>query len=112
MVNYKKHLKQKEKKKDNLKYVDEPKTTVDFITNTIIEAQGFRDKLNNFLRRITAMKKTETIKEATIGYANRTQWHIRNMLGLLYRLVELELEGDNKNAIHNEKEKGSSKRKD
>lgn len=112
MVNYKKHLKQKNKKKDDLKYIDEPKVTVDFLTNAIIEAQNFRDKLNGFLRRVSVMKKPETIKEATIGYAKRTQWHIRNILGLLYRIVELELEGDSKNAIHTEDEKKLSERKD
>ena len=94
MVNYKKHLKQKEKKKDDLKYIDEPKVMVDFLTNAIIEAQGVRDKLNTFLRRISVMKKTETIKEATIGYANRTQWHIRNILGLLYRIVEMTIDDE------------------
>ena len=82
----------KKKPKKDLSYIREPKTIEDYLTNCIIEAKQYKNRLNILLRRVDFMKDTKTVKDNVIAHANRSQWHIRNMLGFLYEIVKLRIE--------------------
>jgi len=84
-------IKKKPKPEDHLEYIQEPKTIEDYLTNCIIEARTYKNRLNILMRRVGVMKRPQVIKDNVMAHAKRTQWHIRNLLGFLYEIIKLRI---------------------
>lgn len=97
MVKYK--VKKKEKAK-GLKYIDEPKSIGEHLTNATIETQYFKKQNDNIIRQISGIENSDIMKRKIIAYINRISWRVRNLQANLYEITKMRLE--EKDAVHKE----------